>query len=270
MHRLQAWVRVPHLDPQTTVTIYVRYGDVSVATQQNAPGVFSSSFAAVWHLDDPLNTTTVADATATHPGTAVSFMPNQQVTAQLGGGFSFDGSSRSMVTFTNPLLGNTPHTISAWVDQKSTTAYSAILTVGSPGTDQARFLYANYLNSGTLGLGQYNDDWVPTGHDLRNQGWTLVHWVHEGNNKKVHIFIDGTEIGGSPHTMGAAPNTTGTEGYIGYAPEPMFGNPTGMNGGLDEVRIATVVRTPGWIGTEHNNQASPATFYTVGAEQTVP
>lgn len=270
-HRLKAWVRVPHLDSNNNVTIFVGYGDVAQAVQQNPAGVFNAGFVAVWHLDDTLaNNTAIADATGTHAGSAVGFNANQQVTAQLGGGFSFDGTSRSMVTFTNPLLGSTAHTISAWVDQKSTTAYSAILTVGSAGTDQARFLYGNYLNSGTLGIGQYGDDWVPTGHDLRNAGWTLVHWVHEGNNKKVHIFVDGVEVTGSPHTMGAAPNTTGTAGYIGYAPEPAFGNPTGMNGGLDEVRIATVTRNAAWIGTEHNNQGSPATFYTVGAEQTAP
>jgi MSHA biogenesis protein MshQ len=270
MHRLQAWVRLPHLASSANTTIYVVYGDMAQAVPQNPAGVFMNGFAAVWHLDDALSAPAVADATGMHAGVAVGFNPSQQVAAQLGGGFSFDGTSSSKVTFTNPLLGNTPHTISAWVAQNMTTEHSAILCVGTNGTAQARFLYANYLNSGTVGLGQYNDDWVPTGHDLRNQGWTLVHWVHEGNNKKVHIFIDGTEIANSPHTMMNAPATTGTAGYIGYAPEPAFGNPTGMNGSLDEVRIATVIRNAGWIGTEHNNQASPATFYSVGAEEPAP
>jgi hypothetical protein len=269
MHHLQAWVRVPHLDANTTVTIYVVYGDPSLAPGQNPQGVFENGFAAVWHLDDALANTSVADATGTHAGTAVGFTPGQQVAAQLGGGFSFDGSSRSMVTFTNPLLDNTPHTISAWVAQNTTTEHSAILCVGTNATDQARFLYANFLDAGTVGVGQYNDDWAPTGHDLRNQGWTLVHWVHEGNNKKVHIFIDGVEIPGG-HTMNGVPATAGGTGYIGYAPEPTFGNPTGMNGSLDEVRIATVTRNAAWIGTEHNNQASPGTFYSVGAEEPLP
>jgi MSHA biogenesis protein MshQ len=266
--RLRAWVRLPHLASNASTTIYVVYGADLVP--QNPSGVFMNGFAAVWHLDDALVNTTVTDATGTHAGTAVGFTTGQQVAAQLGGGFSFDGTSRSKVTFTNPLLGNTPHTISAWVAQNMTTEHSAIVCVGTNGTAQARFLYANYLNSGTVGLGQYNDDWVPTGHDLRNQGWTLVHWVHEGNNKKSHIYIDGTEIAGGAHTMMFVPATAGTAGYIGYAPEPTFGDPTGMNGSLDEVRIATVVRNAAWIGTEHNNQASPGTFYSVGAEEPAP
>lgn len=270
MHHLQAWVRVPHLADNADVTIYVVYGDVARAVQPNPAGVFKNGFAAVWHLDDTLASTAVADATGTHAGTAVSLGPGQQVASQLGGGFAFDGTTARMVTFTNPLLGNTPSTISAWVDQKTTTAHSAILTVGKPMTDQARFLYGNYLNTATIGSGLYNDDWAPAGHDLRNDGWTLVHWVHEGQNKKVHIFIDGAEITGSPHTMGGAPQTAGTAGYIGYAPETAFGNPTKMNGGLDEVRIATVTRNAAWIGTEHNNQAAPGSFYTVGPEEPAP
>lgn len=85
----------------------------------------------------------------------------------------------------------------------------------------------------------------------------------------MHIYIDGTEIPGG-HTMAGAPQTAGTDGYIGYAPEPAFGNPTGMNGRLDEVRIATVTRNAAWIATEHANQAFPATFYAVGAAQPLP
>jgi hypothetical protein len=39
-----------------------------------------------------------------------------------------------------------------------------------------------------------------------------------------------------------------------------------LNGQLDEVRIATVVRPPEWIQTEFNNQSDPASFYDIGPE----
>lgn len=76
--------------------------------------------------------------------------------------------------------------------------------------------------------------------------------------------------GMSPHTMMGAASTPASTGTIGYAPEPTFGNPTGMVGVIDEVRIATATRSPGWIATEFANQDAPATFYTVGAEQVAP
>jgi hypothetical protein len=56
---------------------------------------------------------------------------------------------------------------------------------------------------------------------------------------------------------------------------PMTGIRTGayqdtnfkVNGTMDEIRISGVVRSADWIATEYNNQFSPATFYTVGAQQ---
>lgn len=266
---LLAWVRVPHLDMTTTVTIYVVYGDVTRTPQQNAPGVFAG-YAAVWHLDDSLATTAVADATNTYNGTATGLASTAQVAAKLGGGITFDGTGNQNIAFTSPLTGTGAHTISAWVDQQTTNRISAILTVGTNATDQARFLYGNYGNGGTVGVGLYNDDWVPAGHDLRGAGWTLVDWTYEGTNKKSHVFVDGQEIMGSPHAMMNAASTPASTGTIGYAPEPTFGNPTGMVGALDEVRIATTIRSPGWIATEFANQSAPATFYMVGAEQIAP
>jgi hypothetical protein len=266
--RLRAWVRVPHLDMTADATIYVVYGDPVRAVAENPKGVFTSSFAAVWHLDDSLSATVIDDATGTHAGTATGLSTAARVDGQLGSGFNFDGSGSAYVSFANPLSGSMAHTISAWVNQAATAGHSAIVAVGSANMDQARFLYGHYLGSNTLAIGQYSDDWQPAGYDLRGQGWTLVHYTLEGPNKKAHVFVNGVEIAGSPHTMGAMAATSGTTGLIGIAP-PGFGI-TGMVGTLDEVRIATVARSPGWCATEFANQSSPSTFYAVGAEELAP
>ncbi len=55
--------------------------------------------------------------------------------------------------------------------------------------------------------------------------------------------------------------TQGTAGYLGYAPIG-WGTCT-LNGTLDEVRLAAVARSAGWIATEYENQKSPQTFYAV-------
>lgn len=265
---LQAWVRVPSL-AHADLTLFVTYGDVAQAHAANPPGVFRASFAAVWHLEDTLAATTIADATGLHPGTAGSLGPAAQVPGELGGGIAFDGTGNEQIAFTDPLTGNMPHTISAWVDESATNHTCAIVTVGTGNTDQSRFLYGQYGNNTTIGVGQYNDDWTP-GTRIDGTGWVLVHWVHEGNNKKTHVYRNGVEIAGSPHTLQNPPATTGSTGLIGNAPSPQFGSDNGMLGTIDEVRIATVMRDPSWIATEYANQSSPSTFYTVGAEQTVP
>jgi hypothetical protein len=60
--------------------------------------------------------------------------------------------------------------------------------------------------------------------------------------------------------------TAGTGGFIGNAPAG-FGQNMAINAILDEVRIATVARSAGWIATERNNQNAPTTFYAVGPEE---
>ncbi|HEX4454733.1 MAG TPA: DUF2341 domain-containing protein [Kofleriaceae bacterium] len=270
-HELRAWVRVPALGTQDT-TIYVEYGDASKAPLPNPAGVFKSSFAAVWHLDDALSASSIADATGKLAATAVGLSPVDSVSAQLGKGINFDGTGASMITFANPLSGNAVHTISVWVDQPATTHTSTIFVIGTAGTDESRFLYsyAGNTNGTGIGVGQYSDDWYPATEDIEGTGWTQLVWTSEGSNKKNHLFRNGLEIPSSPMMLSSAANTTGSAGYLGFAPETAYGTSTGMLGMLDEVRIATVQRAPAWISTEYANQSSPSTFYSVGAEQLAP
>ncbi|MBV8759819.1 MAG: DUF2341 domain-containing protein [Deltaproteobacteria bacterium] len=263
---LIAWVHLPHIDNSANLTIYVGYGDLAKATAPDPAGTFPN-YAAVWHMDDALTSPAVADTTGGHPGTAVMLGPTAQVAGKLGGAIAFDGSGTQRIDFSSPLTGTGQHTISAWVNQQQVNHTSAIVTVGTNATDQARFVYGAY-GGGGLGAGLYNDDWQPNA-DLQGAGWKLVHWTYNGTDKKSHLFVDGTEV--TPmHTFNAAANTPASTGSIGWAPQPSFGADNEMLGQLDEVRIATALRPPAWCATEFANQSSPGTFYSVGAEQPAP
>ena len=264
-HHLSAWVRVPMLTSGPPTVLYVNYGDPAAAPAQNAAGVFRASFAAVWHLDDALPAATIADATGTHAGTP-TLTTTTRTAAKLGAGFAFTGGS-DIISFTNPLAGNAAHTVSVWVNQPPVAHVSAVLVVGTPTMGQSRWFYTHFT-AAALAIGYYADDWTTT-TNLDGAGWTLLHWVSEGGNGKNHLYQNGVEIAGSPSTITGV-NTMGTTGIIGHAPEPAYGTNTGLQATIDELRIATVARTAGWISTEFANQSSPATFYTVGAEQNAP
>lgn len=269
MHRVQAWVRAPSLDTTTTTVLYIVYGDPARAVAPNAPGVFKASYGAVFHLDDSLSTTAIAEATGMHPGTANGLTTGALVAGQLGGGIAFDGSGTHSIAFTNMLTGSNPHTISAWVNQVDANVHSPAVVIGTANQDQARFMYSNYLDQDSVGVGQYTDDWIPSGYNLRGAGWKYEAFTLEGSNRKVHVFVDGAEVTGSPHALSAQAATSASAGgLIGAAPSGFLA--TEMDGSIDEVRIATVARTPQWIGTEFANQSSPATFYAVGTEQPAP
>ena len=257
---LTAWVKLAALAQGADTVFYVRYG---VAASSPQP-VFTNGFAAVWHLDDPLTTSEVAESTATRPGTASGGLdPTHQVAAKLGGGIAFDGVA-DQIQFTNPLIGGGPHTISAWVDSRTSTTYNTIVMVGTGAMNQSRWFHAHYVTNG-VAVGFFGNDW-DTGSNVENAGWTLLHWVFNGSTGVSRLYHNGVLIGTHPNAAGIA--TQGAGGYIGFAPS-LWGM-CAFTGVLDEARIATVVRSASWVATEFANQSAPATFYSVGAEATLP
>jgi hypothetical protein len=266
---LQAWVRTD-LSNSTDTKLYLRYGDAGPAHAPDPLLAFSSSFAAVWHMDDSLATSTViADALGQRNGTAVNG-PTSKSNATLGRGITFDGAD-DRVTFTNPISGDKSTTISAWVDVAAPQqGFSSVMTVGNNATGQSRFLHTKYPN---VAIGLYGSDLQPANSGIDGQGPKLVHWVYaaNGNAGNTTLYINGVVVATMNH--GGTINTTGTMGFLGYAP-PEWG-PGGtttspLKGTLDEVRIATTPRSQAWVSTEYANQSSPGTFYSVDSEQPFP
>jgi hypothetical protein len=258
--RLDAWVQVPTLATGTQIAI--RYGDAAAAHAEDAPGTFTG-YAAVWHLDDALTATTIADARNMRNGTASMLNANDSVAAKLGRGVDFTGGNEQ-ITFTNPLSGNTPHTISAWINQRATTDNDAIVVLGNGVLNEARWFHSRY-NAATIAVGFYTNDYADANEDVIGDGWVLLHWVYEaGGNRRSRLYRNGTEVGNNSHGVGI--NTQGTGGFMGNAPI-LFGTDMGLNATLDEVRIRADARSANWIAAEAANQTNPSTFYTVSAEQ---
>jgi len=265
---LEAWVRID-LDDDNPTRLELRYGDPGPAHAPNGLMTWSNAFSAVWHMDDPLGgTTTVADARGQRMGTAVNGPTS--IAGKLGRGIAFDGNN-DQVTFTNPIAGNQAHTISAWVDVVApATGFSSVLTVGNAAMSQSRFLHTKYPN---VAIGLFGSDLQPTNTGIDGLGPKLVHWVYDpnGNAGNTTLYIDGVSVATMNH--GGMINTTGTAGYLGYAPQewgPGGNTPNPLHGTLDEVRIASIDRTHQWIETEFANQSSPGTFYMIGLEQLIP
>ncbi|HEY5951980.1 MAG TPA: DUF2341 domain-containing protein [Kofleriaceae bacterium] len=257
--RLDAWVRVPSL--ATNTTLAMRYGDVATAHAPDAPGTFAG-YAAVWHLDDSLSSTAVADARNLTNGTASMLSTTDSVAARLGNGINFtDGNDQ--IAFTNPLSGSGPHTISVWINQRTTTTNDAIIALGNGSLNEARWFHSRY-NVATIAVGFYTNDYTNPATDIIGDGWTLLHWVYEGTNRMTRIYRDGALVAG-PFQHAAGVNTQGNSGVLGNAPGP-FGTNMGINAALDEIRIIAVARSPEWIAAEFANQQTASTFYSVSTE----
>ena len=257
--RLDAWVRVPSL--ATGAELALRYGDVTMAHAPDVPATFAG-YAAVWHLDDSLTNNTIVDARALRNGTAAMLGPSESVAAWLGRGISFKGGA-DQITFTNPLAGTTPHTVSVWINQRATANNDAIIALGNATPNQARWFHSRF-ETASIAIGLYANDFTTVNQDVIGDGWVLLHWVFEGTNRMTRIYRDGVQVGTFQHNPGI--NTQGTAGVIGNAAAG-FGDNMGINATLDEVRIINVARSAAWIAAEFANQGAGSTFYSVSAEQ---
>jgi hypothetical protein len=260
---LEAWVKVD-LDDDLPTVVELRYGEPGAAHAPDPPAVFSSAFAAVWHLDDPLAAATVAEATGQRAGTAMGGLgPADQIAARLGGGIDFDGND-DQIQFVNPFAGGGSHTFSAWVNQRTATVYDSVVTVGNPATNQSRWFHSHFMEGVSAGF--FANDLPGSVANIENDGWVLLHWTWSGATRQSRVYVNGAQV--DSRTLAGTVNTQGAAGYLGYAPSAW--GPAALNGTLDEVRLSTAERSAGWIATEHANQSAPQTFYTVGPEQLVP
>jgi hypothetical protein len=260
--RVEAWVKLPSVDDTQPTRFHLNYGDASVLPVPSAAAVWSNGFNAVWHLD-AASPASEPDSAGDHDATASGGLNGTNVvTGQLGRGLDFEGAGHQLA-FTNTLTGNGAHTMSAWVNQRTTGSNDALIVIGNAACNQARWFHTRY-NASTVANGFYCSDWDNPGVDIQGDGWVLVHWVYNGAGAG-RLYLNGAMAAG-PHTYITPPATAGAGGFIGNAPAG-FGATMGIVATLDEVRIATVARSAGWIATERNNQSSPATFYTVGAEE---
>jgi biopolymer transport protein ExbB len=112
--KLVAWVRIPDLSATQNTQIFLYYGNPS-PPPTNPEGVWSGGFLGVWHLsqDPGSGGAEIRDATAGNRDGQANGMVSQDLDpAQVGNGFSFDGSN-DFVDFPTIDLGNA-FTISAW------------------------------------------------------------------------------------------------------------------------------------------------------------
>ena len=258
---LIAWVKIPRLAGALDTSFYVYYGAPPPGAPADPAQVWSNGFAAVWHLAErPGGQGAINDSTSGNDGTAHSSMQaNDLVRGRIGDAIDFDGVDDE-ISFQNPISGSGPHTISVWVNQRTTTSNDALVVLGEGSPNRARWFYSVYFED-EAAFGFYANDGT-TNTNIIDDDWTLLHWTYE--NRDNIVYVNGTSLG--PLRLGSGVDTQGSDGRLGNVPSVDFGSNMNLNGQLDEVRIATVVRPDEWVRTEFNNQTSPSSFYSVGNE----
>jgi MSHA biogenesis protein MshQ len=272
---LLAWVKVPLVAADTATEVYLHYGgEPDGEDLSDPPAVWSNGFAAVWHLDEAVDE--IVDSTASAVDALRSEGTPASIEGYIGRALELDGGS-DFVSFGSEVPpeidSGAALTATAWARYDQLGRWSHF--VSKAPTDSNSFGWA-------LGIDAGYDFLVRTMNgDLNARGWSDVaqpmtdvwyHWamVFDGGQSddagRLRGFRDGVE-----HALvydGPIPSSFDAQGgplYIGCA----SWNPVDycIAGAVDEVRVATVARSPAWLAAEHANQKEGSTFLAVGSEE---
>jgi hypothetical protein len=268
---LIAWVRVPALT--ATSQLFIRYGDPSITTSQEAvAAVWSAGFGAVWHLRDLTDATANAN-TGTNNGTIAAG-------GKIGEGRRFDGlndsvSLGSAASIDDVFTGG--GTVEAWFRAAGwgEASKGRILEKGDTSTGETKGWCLSVDNENVSGgilfthvvtAGDGIGGWNTAAGSVALNAWTHVALVYDQGStaNDPTIYLNGAPAARSEVNV---PTGAVASDAAGIA---RLGNrgagDRAFNGQLDEVRLSRVSRSPSWIATSYRNQADPAAFYTVGPE----
>ncbi len=278
------WVKVPQIDIGATDWITMYYGNASVADGEDSSAVWAGTgYRSVYHLDDV--GPTVQDATSTnYDGTATNGATGGQ-TGQIGTAYGFDaaddyinlGDDRSFID------GASAATFSAWVRPNNNDGVNPNIilsaSINSGGAPSGTSRMAIELDPfGDIKFIVRSNDSADTtvfttGTPVTALTWHYITGVVDVVTNEVTVYVDGVArpITAGPYTLPgtAFPNSSSGSASIGSSDEgagPYF------DGRIDEARIATAARTPGWIQAEYramSNQAGTE-FVAFGTPQGAP
>ena len=218
---------------------------------------------AYYNMDD--GNTTLANSATTTPidnnitivnGTPANSWVNSPIQSP-SNGLNFDGTTQVLIPAASRYDLNSG-TVEFWVNPSSLSAtFSTVL--GNRGTGVVR--YSFHLSSTQIGIdnGSGGINTLTPATPVPTNTWTHLAFVNDGSNTTV--YINGVASG----TIAGAFNTgvSGNALTVGAATDPGAGEGS-FAGGIDELRIWNIQRTPSEILTNINNTLTGAETGLVG------
>jgi Domain of unknown function (DUF2341)/Concanavalin A-like lectin/glucanases superfamily len=261
--------RATTLSSTTNSTFYIYYDNPSASAYASTStygrnNVWSNSYQAVYHLDTTPASTMIDSTSFGRDLTQQGGMDATDVVAgAIGNGIDFDGVNDYLrnTTFAWPNASNTV-TVTAW-NSVTTAETKAANLFGFTESGGQRFATHGPWNDAVL-YWDFGAPGVPgrvsTSYASYRNKWTHVALTSPGaGGGNMSIYFDGSFITSSTASDPSATLTGFSLGSLGASQY--------HDGRIDEFRIASVVRSVGWIGTEENNQSSTTAFYSVAGEE---
>jgi len=264
---LTAWVNIPSLSSNQDTVFYLYYGNPDCADQSYSQKTWDASYLAVWHMNDATSSS-IADSTfSDYSGAKTAANEPNQITGRVGTSQQFDGTNDA-IQFSDSIIPMGTKTISGWV-KKSVSDWQCLFSNAmATGSDNSGTTWNLEDTSGgtlymTIGNGydshHYLAVWVP----VPDMNWHYYTMVLDSSSHTLSGYRDGGPVVTSDMTSGS--ETPPTYNFrMGESYQP--GYPYFFTGGMDEIRISNVIKSPQWISTEYMNQNNPAGFLSLGPE----
>jgi len=255
------WVRIPEFTNNTTITAY--WGDPSDADREiffSAAGdTWDETFRGVWHLTE--SDFPYGDSTGDGRNGTTGTKPVRMSSGLVGPGQNFSGANYKIDVPYDSALNPPEYSVSFWarVDGSAGSYRSPVTSRRGDG-----YGYICYANNGNVW--QHWQGRAGGWNSVNGPGVTIgqtVHCTMTYDGSQMRYYVNGTAYGPTasayginnqyPLRIGAG----GTEGGGNYW----------FDGPVDEVRVATAVRSEAWHDACYANVSDYANFVNAGDVQ---
>lgn len=243
------WIKIPTLTHAVNTVIYMWAGNAAITTFQggSAGAAWDSSFAFVGHIS-----TANPNLDSSLSPVAINSHTETSGTGQIDGCGLFSGSQFMAWNPVNKLKITPSITLSAWV--MPTVTPSGLAVIGHGSFDY--YLLIGEAHAGDIAF--YNGaGWKNTvaGVGVTKNVWNHIAVTHDGTNDL--FYLNGALVG-TVADAGVLPTSNNA-----LSVAVIQGGFSFYTGSIDEIHVASSIRSVDWLLSEYNNQFSPSIFYTL-------
>ncbi|PCH92553.1 MAG: hypothetical protein COB85_08005 [Bacteroidetes bacterium] len=250
---VDAWLRIPSLSPSTNTSIFMYFGNSSIGSDPSLTSTWNANYRGVWHIHDNLNDATSNSNTIVNYGSVTS-------SAYIANGRMFDGVDDILEVADQSYWDQFPFTASVWVRYTNNNIQMTYCKRESAG---GNFSWALSNEFSTFYLTVYDQasNFYYMGSDdemVINTWYHIVFGVRSSG--MLFMYVNGVLQTG---VDGPVPDIL--DSFQPLVMGSLTGSSYLLQGELDEVRFSDAEFSNEWIQTSYNTQASPSTFFLVGA-----
>ena len=250
--------------------VYAYYGDADAADLSDADGAWNSNVVGAWYLGEAAGTGAGnykdASAYGNHGTLTDADADTTSVEGKIGNCVDFAGDADYINCGSGASLDNlTERTIEVWgvPDTSGPSTYGRWVGKGDPN---GWYLWTNYdilLYGFSQAFADGTNYWRFTSAAT---GWRHIAITYAGSptgGLVAYVNGEACDVEKVGTAVGAQVDDSAGSLILGNR----VAGDRAFDGKIDEARVHNVIRSAGWILTRYNNESSPGTFVTAGAEE---